>query len=92
MRVKPAEEDPQIPFHGVAFVDMGRLLYPGVTHIRGAYSIQPFSETELLKKVKQKHILNVCIHSFFCSFIYVLDVGLYLSSILMSLRNNLYTN
>uniref|UniRef100_A0A8C9ZDD5 Cilia and flagella associated protein 70 n=1 Tax=Sander lucioperca TaxID=283035 RepID=A0A8C9ZDD5_SANLU len=33
-----------IPFHGVAFVDMGQLLYPGVSRIRGAYSIQPFSE------------------------------------------------
>ncbi|XP_044211098.1 cilia- and flagella-associated protein 70 isoform X1 [Thunnus albacares] len=48
-----AEEDPQIPFHGVAFVDMGRLLYPGVTRIRGAYSIRPFSETELLNKAKR---------------------------------------
>ncbi|KAM7424545.1 hypothetical protein PAMA_000746 [Pampus argenteus] len=48
-----AEEDPQIPFHGVAFVDMRRLLYPGVTRIRGAYSIHPFSETELLNKAKR---------------------------------------
>ncbi|KAM9861139.1 cilia- and flagella-associated protein 70-like [Aulostomus maculatus] len=47
------EEDPQIPFHGVAFVDMGRLLYPGVTRIRGAYSIQPFSEMELFNKTKR---------------------------------------
>uniref|UniRef100_A0A8C4I3U0 Tetratricopeptide repeat protein 18 n=1 Tax=Dicentrarchus labrax TaxID=13489 RepID=A0A8C4I3U0_DICLA len=42
-----AEENPEIPFHGVAFVDMGRLLYPGVNRIRGAYSIQPFSEMYL---------------------------------------------
>ncbi|XP_039651680.1 cilia- and flagella-associated protein 70 isoform X1 [Perca fluviatilis] len=48
-----AEENPEIPFHGVAFVDMGRLLYPGVSRIRGAYSIQPFSEAELLKKAKR---------------------------------------
>ncbi|KAG8001216.1 Cilia-and flagella-associated protein 70 [Nibea albiflora] len=48
-----AEENPEIPFHGVVFVDMGRLLYPGVSRIRGAYSIQPFSEAELLKKAKQ---------------------------------------
>ncbi|XP_031704683.1 cilia- and flagella-associated protein 70 [Anarrhichthys ocellatus] len=47
------EGNPEIPFHGVAFVDMGRLLYPGVRRIRGAYSIQPFSEAELLKKAKQ---------------------------------------
>ncbi|KAA8595755.1 hypothetical protein FQN60_011046, partial [Etheostoma spectabile] len=48
-----SEENPEIPFHGVAFVDMGRLLYPGVSRIRGAYSIQPFSEAELLKKAKR---------------------------------------
>ncbi|XP_029314601.1 cilia- and flagella-associated protein 70 isoform X2 [Cottoperca gobio] len=48
-----AEENPEIPFHGVAFVDMGRLLYPGVSRIRGAYSIQPFSEAELLHKAKR---------------------------------------
>nr|XP_046250293.1 cilia- and flagella-associated protein 70 [Scatophagus argus] len=48
-----AEESPEIPFHGVAFVDMGRLLYPGVSRIRGAYSIQSFSEAEMLKKAKR---------------------------------------
>ncbi|XP_070822382.1 cilia- and flagella-associated protein 70 [Chaetodon trifascialis] len=48
-----AEENPEIPFHGVAFVDMGRLLYPGVSRIRGAYSVQPFSEAELLKKARR---------------------------------------
>ncbi|KAM9367016.1 cilia- and flagella-associated protein 70 [Symphorus nematophorus] len=48
-----AEENPEIPFHGVVFVDMGRLLYPGVSRIRGAYRIKPFSEAELLKKAKR---------------------------------------
>ncbi|XP_051919026.1 cilia- and flagella-associated protein 70 isoform X1 [Hippocampus zosterae] len=50
---KQAEEDPHIPCHGVAFIDMGRLLYPGVTHIRGAYSIQPYSSTLLLNKTRR---------------------------------------
>ncbi|XP_037342703.2 cilia- and flagella-associated protein 70 isoform X1 [Pungitius pungitius] len=48
-----AEGNLEIPFHGVAFVDMGRLLFPGVRRIRGAYSIQTFSEAELLKKAKR---------------------------------------
>ncbi|KAI3377407.1 hypothetical protein L3Q82_008597 [Scortum barcoo] len=56
---KVVEENPEIPFHGVAFVDMGRLLYPGVSRIRGAYSIQPFSETELLKKEQAKAAANL---------------------------------
>ncbi|KAL6113566.1 cfap70 [Pungitius sinensis] len=48
-----AEGNLEIPFHGVAFVDMGRLLFPGVRCIRGAYSIHNFSEAELLKKAKR---------------------------------------
>ncbi|XP_061570368.1 cilia- and flagella-associated protein 70-like [Cololabis saira] len=42
---KPTDGNLEIPFHGVAFVDVGHLLYPGVTRIRGAYTIQPFYET-----------------------------------------------
>uniref|UniRef100_A0A665WFD9 Cilia and flagella associated protein 70 n=1 Tax=Echeneis naucrates TaxID=173247 RepID=A0A665WFD9_ECHNA len=52
-QVKPGEENPEIPFHGVAFVDMAQLLYPGISRIRGAYRIHPFSETELLNKSKR---------------------------------------
>ncbi|KAM8893823.1 cilia- and flagella-associated protein 70 isoform 3-T3 [Spinachia spinachia] len=48
-----SEGNLDIPFHGVGFVDMGRLLFPGVRRIRGAYSIQTFSEAELLKKAKR---------------------------------------
>lgn len=57
--VQLAEENPELPFHGVAFVDMGRLLYPGVNRIRGAYSILPFTEAELLTKVTFVHIYNL---------------------------------
>lgn len=51
-----AKKNPEIPFHGVAFVDLGRLLYPGIKRMRGAYSIQPFSEEELLQKVAHKKL------------------------------------
>ncbi|KAM4744333.1 LOW QUALITY PROTEIN: cilia- and flagella-associated protein 70-like [Anableps anableps] len=51
---KLSEDNPEIPFHGMAFVDIGRLLYPGVSHIRGAYTVQPFQETELLNKAKRR--------------------------------------
>lgn len=47
-----AKKNPEIPFHGVAFVDLGRLLYPGVKRMRGAFIIQPFSEEEILEKVR----------------------------------------
>ncbi|XP_075325658.1 cilia- and flagella-associated protein 70-like [Odontesthes bonariensis] len=48
-----SEENHEIPFHGVAFVDMARLLYPGVSRIRGAYTIQPFCEAEMQNKAKR---------------------------------------
>ncbi|XP_054869735.1 cilia- and flagella-associated protein 70 [Amphiprion ocellaris] len=50
---KLGESSPEIPFHGVAFVDMGKLLYPGVKRIRGAFSVQLFTEAELLSKAKR---------------------------------------
>ncbi|KAL4658147.1 cilia- and flagella-associated protein 70 [Arapaima gigas] len=50
---KLTEDEIQIPFHGVAYVDMVPLLYPGVKRIRGAYLIYPFYETDLQAKTKQ---------------------------------------
>ncbi|KAM4542053.1 cilia- and flagella-associated protein 70-like isoform 3-T3 [Odontesthes bonariensis] len=50
---KLGEENSEIPFHGMAFVDMTRLLYPGVSRIRGAYTIQPFCEAEMQNKAKR---------------------------------------
>ncbi|XP_060924573.1 cilia- and flagella-associated protein 70 [Limanda limanda] len=52
---QPAEETSEILSHCVAFVDMGRLLYPGISRIRGAYSVHAFSEAELLNKAKRSH-------------------------------------
>ncbi|XP_010862616.2 cilia- and flagella-associated protein 70 [Esox lucius] len=50
---KAAEEDSQISFHGVAYVDMGPLLYPGTRRIRGAYQIYPFYDSDLQLKAKR---------------------------------------
>ncbi|KAM9816916.1 cilia- and flagella-associated protein 70 [Neosynchiropus ocellatus] len=49
-----AEEDIQIPSHGVAFMDLGRLLYPGVKGVRGLYSVHSFSKMELLNKTQRR--------------------------------------
>ncbi|XP_006637093.3 cilia- and flagella-associated protein 70 isoform X1 [Lepisosteus oculatus] len=51
---KGGEDDGQISFHGVAYVDMAPLLYPGVKRIRGAYPVVPFYETDLLAKTKRQ--------------------------------------
>ncbi|KAG7498635.1 cilia-and flagella-associated protein 70 isoform X2 [Solea senegalensis] len=45
------EENIERSIHGVAFVDMGRLLYPGVTRIRGAYTVHPFSGATLMNRL-----------------------------------------
>uniref|UniRef100_A0A1A8PUR4 Tetratricopeptide repeat domain 18 n=1 Tax=Nothobranchius rachovii TaxID=451742 RepID=A0A1A8PUR4_9TELE len=45
--------NPEVSFHGLAFVDLGHLLVPGVRRIRGAYHVEPFSESELFIKSKQ---------------------------------------
>ncbi|TSK87600.1 Cilia- and flagella-associated protein 70 [Bagarius yarrelli] len=52
--IEQLEDEIQISFHGVAYVDFAPLLYPGVTQIRGAYRIQPFSESDLLMKTKRQ--------------------------------------
>ncbi|XP_060758371.1 cilia- and flagella-associated protein 70 [Neoarius graeffei] len=53
------EDGIQISFHGVAYVNFAPLLYPGVRHIRGAYRIHPFSESDLLMKTKkQESVMN----------------------------------
>uniref|UniRef100_A0A8C4SFM9 Cilia and flagella associated protein 70 n=1 Tax=Erpetoichthys calabaricus TaxID=27687 RepID=A0A8C4SFM9_ERPCA len=46
-----AEEEASIAWHGMAFVDMAPLLYPGVKRIRGAHRIFPFNEEDLYEKV-----------------------------------------
>ncbi|XP_036445879.1 cilia- and flagella-associated protein 70 [Colossoma macropomum] len=48
-----AEDEIQIPFHGVAYVDLAPLLYPGAKCIRGAYMLHPFYDSDLLLKTKR---------------------------------------
>ncbi|XP_066280246.1 cilia- and flagella-associated protein 70-like isoform X5 [Branchiostoma lanceolatum] len=49
------ERDDDVPasFHGVAYVDMAPLLYPGVKKIRGAYKVMAFNEHEVFEKTKR---------------------------------------
>ncbi|XP_049323581.1 cilia- and flagella-associated protein 70 isoform X1 [Astyanax mexicanus] len=47
------DDEIQIPFHGVAYMDLTPLLYPGVKRIRGAYRLHPFYDSELQTKTKR---------------------------------------
>ncbi|XP_036408678.1 cilia- and flagella-associated protein 70 [Megalops cyprinoides] len=50
---KAGEEEAPISFHGVAYVDLGPLLYPGAKRIRGAYLLRPFYEADVQAKTKR---------------------------------------
>ena len=46
-------------YHGVVYVDMQPLLYPGATQIKGAYKINPFVENEIQDKVNEKKLKTI---------------------------------
>ncbi|XP_040539161.1 cilia- and flagella-associated protein 70 isoform X8 [Gallus gallus] len=48
------DEDRQIFFHGVAYVNMMPLLCPGVKRIRGAFRVFPYQDSEVLEKTKRQ--------------------------------------
>nr|DBA19215.1 TPA: hypothetical protein GDO54_015081 [Pyxicephalus adspersus] len=51
-KAEKSEEDTQLSFHGVAYVNMVPLLYPGVKRLRGAYRIMAYQDAEVLEKTK----------------------------------------
>ena len=46
-------QDPVLSLHSVAYLDLSPLLYPGVTTICGAFSLHPYSRTDLMAKVQR---------------------------------------
>ncbi|XP_020371487.2 cilia- and flagella-associated protein 70 [Rhincodon typus] len=54
-KIEKTEEEGPVSFHGVAYVNMAPLLYPGVKRIRGAYPIFPFNEFDIIEKTKRKN-------------------------------------
>ncbi|XP_023574213.1 cilia- and flagella-associated protein 70 [Octodon degus] len=46
------EDESQLSFHGVAYVNMVPLLYPGVRRIRGAFHVHPYLDTTVYEKTK----------------------------------------
>ncbi|KFQ78902.1 Tetratricopeptide repeat protein 18, partial [Phoenicopterus ruber ruber] len=49
------DEDKQIFFHGVAYVNMVPLLCPGVKQIRGAFRVFTYQDNEVFEKTKCQH-------------------------------------
>ncbi|XP_060604485.1 cilia- and flagella-associated protein 70-like isoform X13 [Ruditapes philippinarum] len=48
------DDEGAVSFHGVAFVNLAPLLYPGVKRIRGAYKIHSYTDQALAEKTKRK--------------------------------------
>ncbi|KAM6182870.1 cilia- and flagella-associated protein 70 isoform 2-T2 [Erethizon dorsatum] len=57
-KIDKNEDESQLSFHGVAYVSMVPLLYPGVRRIRGAFHVYPYLDTTVYEKTK-------CLFSFF---------------------------
>ena len=47
-------------YHGVAYIDMAPLLYPGATQIKGAFKVVSYSESEYNTKVFRKNLNSFC--------------------------------
>ena len=48
---KSKEEEPLQSHHGVVYLDLSPLLYPGTSRMAGAFSLHPFSDTDVVSKV-----------------------------------------
>ena len=48
---KGKKDDDGTSFHGVVYINLAPLLYPGVKRIRGAYKVHAYSDQELNEKV-----------------------------------------
>ncbi|XP_059717303.1 cilia- and flagella-associated protein 70 [Haemorhous mexicanus] len=49
------DEDKQIAFHGVAYVNMMHLLCPGVKQIRGAFRVFNYEDSEVFEKTRVQY-------------------------------------
>ncbi|CAK8696784.1 unnamed protein product [Clavelina lepadiformis] len=52
-----SEEEGNLSYHGVAYVDLAPLLYPGVCTVSGAFRVLPYNEHEHAEKTKQKNTI-----------------------------------
>jgi len=53
---KKVEEEQPICFHGVAYVNLSPLLYPGATYVRGAYKVYPYNEEEVFQRKRPDEV------------------------------------
>ncbi|XP_066186181.1 cilia- and flagella-associated protein 70 [Sylvia atricapilla] len=54
-KIDKGDDDKQIVFHGVAYVNMMHLLCPGVKQIRGAFRVFNYQDKEVFQKTRFQH-------------------------------------
>ncbi|NWI44390.1 CFA70 protein, partial [Picathartes gymnocephalus] len=54
-KIDKGDEDKQLAFHGVAYVNMVHLLCPGVKQIRGAFRVFNYLDSKVFEKTKIQH-------------------------------------
>lgn len=55
---KGKESEPHYSYHGIAYVDLAPLIYPGISKVRGAYIVHPYVDAEAQEKLQRKGVIN----------------------------------
>ena len=53
------DTDVRLSLHGVSYMDLSSLLYPGTTRVFGAYPVIAFSESDLSDRTDHRNICSV---------------------------------
>ncbi|XP_029775665.1 cilia- and flagella-associated protein 70 [Suricata suricatta] len=53
------DDENQLSFHGVAYVNMVPLLYPGVKRIRGAFHVYPYVDSTVYEKLVEHEVKDM---------------------------------
>ena len=54
-----SKDETQLSVHGVAYMDLASLLYPGATRVFGAYPVVGFSETDQSNRTGHRNIRSI---------------------------------
>ena len=58
-RGKSKDPDVRMSIHGVAYMDLSSLVYPGNTQVFGAYPVVAFSESDISERTNCKYICSI---------------------------------
>jgi len=59
MGKKNADSEPVLSCHGVAYLDLAPLLYPGTCTLCGAFPVYTYNESDVRTKVGKERVGNI---------------------------------